>query len=226
MNKHRRTTPGKRARKRLKAEVKRLKEKVDALESAIIRIRGNNVRTGEVATPSAAMLYESELNAIQRHVLCYPNLETGGSLYGWYSETGLPVIAIATGPGQNARHDSTRFHADEAYSMAVGNQMAAHGLQHLGEWHSHHKISLSQPSAIDCRAMAESLGVHGSPFLRFLCGIANIVGDKVTFGLFYFSTKTGLAYSHTPIVVKNGCSPMRTGIVGTIENINQKGVIL
>lgn len=49
MNKHRRTTPGKRARKRLKAEVKRLKAKVGVLESAIIRIRGNNVRTGEVA---------------------------------------------------------------------------------------------------------------------------------------------------------------------------------
>lgn len=187
---------------------------------------GTDVRVchNSPSPPSAAMIYGSELNAIQNHVLRYPDLETGGSLYGWYSETGLPIIAMATGPGRNATHESTRFHADESYSMAIGRRMVSYGLQHLGEWHSHHVLGLAQPSGIDCRAMQSSLGAPGSPASRILCGIANIVGGRVTFNLFFFSADMGLEYAGTPLVVREGESPVRIGLGKVLGPFEQEGV--
>lgn len=218
MKKHNGNMPGKRARRRLRAQVRLLRKQVDTMKVAM---RGRAIApiAAELPrVPSAAMIYASELNAIRQYVLEYPNLETGGSLYGWYSETGLPIIALATGPDRNAMHESTRFHADEQYSMEIGQKVVNYGLQHVGEWHSHHTLGLAQPSGIDCRAMQASIGC--SPAGRFLCGIANIVGDTVMFNLFFFSTETGLTYAGTPIVVRDGDSPVRIGldkILGSFE---------
>ncbi len=172
------------------------------------------------------MVYDSEFQAIQEHVLKYPNLETGGSLFGWYSETGLPIIALATGPGRNAMHESTRFHADEDYSMAIGRKMMFHGAQHLGEWHSHHVLGLVTPSGIDCRAMQTSLCAHGSQIQRFLCGIANIVGDKVTFNAYFFTPESGLNYTCPQLVVREGVSPLRIGLCSVLGPFEQEGAVI
>ena len=221
MKKHRKITTGKKVRMRLKSTIKRMQKQIDAL-----RAKSGEGATGSIAAykmkpPSAAMIYGSELHAVQGHVLRYPDLETGGSLYGWYSETGLPIIALATGPGRNAMHGATRFHADEQYSLEIGHKMINHGLQHVGEWHSHHTLGLAQPSEIDCRAMKAALS--GSKARRFLCGIANIVGDKVTLNLFFFSAEAGLEYTGMPLVVREGESPMRTGLAKVLEMFEQKG---
>ena len=212
------TRPGKRVRKRLRASIRRMRKQINALRAEICGGSANAIVANRPKPPSAALVYDSEFQAIQKHVLKYPNLETGGSLYGWYSETGLPIIALATGPGRNATHEATRFHADEQYSMEIGQKVVNYGLQHVGEWHSHHTLGLAQPSGIDCRAMQASIGC--SPAGRFLCGIANIVGDTVMFNLFFFSTETGLTYAGTPIVVRDGDSPVRIGldkILGSFE---------
>ena len=221
MKKHRRTTTGKRARMRLRATIRRMRKQIDDLRAESRVGSACPIASHRLGPPSAAMIYGSELHAIQEHVLRYPDLETGGSLYGWYSETGLPIIALATGPGRNAMHEATRFHADEQYSMEIGRKMIDHGLQHVGEWHSHHTLGLAQPSGIDCRAMKTSLS--GSSVKRFLCGIANIVDDKVTFNLFFFSAGSGLDYTGTPLVVREGESPMRTGLDNVLEILEQKG---
>lgn len=223
--KKKRTSAGKQARRRLKAEIRRLRRE-NVRPSA--RGRPGTVSicsAGMSVPPTAAMIYESEMNAIRKYVLEYPDLETGGSMYGWYSETGLPIIALVTGPGRNAMHHEVRFHADEAYSFAVGNAIVEHGLQHVGEWHSHHKINLNHPSGVDCDAMKTSLASPSSPIGRFLCGIANIVEEKVTFNAYFFSRGDGGAYSHTPLVIKPGCSPLRTGLKSHLEAFEKKGTL-
>ena len=197
---------------RLRARIRRMQKQIDALLAGTIGGPTSSNAVNRPKPPSAAMIYESEFQAVQKYVLQYPDLETGGSLYGWYSETGLPIIALATGPGENATHEPTRFHADETYSMAIGRKMVNHGLQHLGEWHSHHTMGLFLPSGIDCHAMQASLSAQASPIRRFLCGIANIVGDKVVFNTYYFSVESGLNYTCTPMVVREGASPMRIGL--------------
>ena len=225
MKKEQRTCPGRRARRRHKAEVKRLRRQIERLTSQSCQGVGQVDNNGPVRPPTAAMIFGSEIEAIRNYVLQYPNLETGGSLYGWYSESGLPIIALVTGPGRNAMHHEVRFHADEAYSFAIGNAIVEHGLQHVGEWHSHHKINLSHPSGIDCDAMRTSLASPSSPVKRFLCGIANIVADKVTFNAYFFSRGSGGAYSHTPLVIKPGCSPLRTGLKSRLEAFEVKGTL-
>lgn len=223
--------PGKRARRRLKGTIKRLKREIDRLQLQI-QSQEKHCRTESVCwqhraellqPPAAAMIYASELEAVREHVLRYPQLETGGSLFGWYSETGLPILALATGPGKRAMHGETRFHADEAYSFELGRAIADHGLQHIGEWHSHHRMALSHPSGIDCRAMEESLNVPDSPIKRFLCGIANIAGGAVTLNIYFFTAATGQAYRPVPLVVKGGVSPVRSGLWHMLETMEAKG---
>ena len=226
MKKHRKITTGKKVRMRLRSTIRRLQKRIDALCA-----ENGEGSTGSIAAygmkpPSAAMIYGSEFKTICRYVLDYPNLETGGSLYGWYSENGLPIIAFATGPGKNATHEATRFHADEAYSMAIGRKMMFHGAQHLGEWHSHHSLGLATPSGIDCRAMQTSLCAPGSQVRRFLCGIANIVGDKVTFNAYFFTPESGLNYTCPRLVPREGESPLRIGLNKVLGPFEQEGAAI
>ena len=218
-----RISAGKRARRRLKAEIRRLKRENVRL-SVHSRPGTASIRSvGMSAPPTAAMMYKSEMNAIREYVLDYPDRETGGSMYGWYSETGLPIIALVTGPGRNAMHHSVRFHADEGYSMEFGSAVVDYGLQHIGEWHSHHRMGLNYPSDIDCQAMSNSLSDANSTTKRFLCGVANIVGTEVTLNTFFFSVESGRSYSHVPIVTKRYDSPIRTGLWRLITEIERKG---
>ncbi len=221
MKKKHKTTTGKKVRMRLRARIRRMQKQIDALNAKIGEVPAGSISAYRPKPPSAAMIYGSELKAVQGHVLRYPDLETGGSLYGWYSETGLPIIALATGPGKKAMHEATRFHADENYSMAIGLRMINHGLQHIGEWHSHHVLGLAQPSGIDCNAMQTS--VSGSPTRRFLCGIANITDDGVTLNLFFFSAEAGFDYAATPMVVREGDSPVRIGLAKILGPFEQEG---
>ena len=223
MKKKRRTSPGRQARRRLKAEVKRLKRENERLTVQHRRSVAPSGVNGHISPPSAGMIYESEKKRICDYVMKYPNLETGGSMYGWYSESGLPIIALITGPGKNAMHHEVRFHADEAYSLEIGNAIVGYGLQHLGEWHSHHKMDLNHPSGVDCDAMRTSLASQNSSIGRFLCGIANIAGKEVTFNMYFFSKGNGGSYSHTPLVDQPGCSPLRTGLKTVLEAIEKKG---
>lgn len=223
MNKKNRTSPGRRARRRHKAEVKRLKREIDRLISQPCTRVVSAGNVGLIRPPIAGMIFKSEVEEISNYVLQYPNLETGGSMYGWYSETGLPIIALITGPGKNAMHHEVRFHADEAYSFAIGTAIIKYGLQHLGEWHSHHKINLNYPSGVDCDAMRMSLESHNSPIGRFLCGIANIIGNKVAFNAYFFSRGSGASYAHVPFVVEPVCSPLRIGLKSVLGAIEKKG---
>ena len=223
MKKKRRTSPGRQARRRLKAEVKRLKRENERLTVQHRRSVAPSGVNGHISPPSAGMIYESEKKRICDYVMKYPNLETGGSMYGWYSESGLPIIALITGPGKNAMHHEVRFHADEAYSLEIGNAIVGYGLQHLGEWHSHHKMDLNHPSGVDCDAMRTSLASRNSSIARFLRGIANLVGKEVTFNMYFFSKGNGGSYSHTPLVDQPGCSPLRTGLKTVLEAIEKKG---
>ena len=221
--KKKKTSAGKRTRRRLKSEIRRLRRENERLAAQHCRSVASAGGNGVIRPPSAGMIFESEKKRISEYVLNYPNLETGGSMYGWYSESGLPVIALITGPGKNAMHHEVRFHADEAYSLEIGNAIVGYGLQHLGEWHSHHKMALNHPSGVDCDAMRTSLVSQNSSIGRFLCGIANIVGKEVTFNTYFFTRGNGGSYYHTPLVDQPGCSPLRTGLKSVLEAIEKKG---
>lgn len=102
--------------------------------------------------------YQSELDYLSRCILDYPNIETGGQLFGFYASKGTPVVCYAIGPGLHANHQTTFFNQDLQYLQTIGEILTReYGLQHIGEWHSHHQLGLDHPSGYDTQTMHHSI---------------------------------------------------------------------
>jgi hypothetical protein len=122
-------------------------------------------------------IHEGELARIGAHVVDRRRRETGGELYGFLTPTGTLVIQLASGPGPRARHGDVSFHQDADFLRAFFRAANdGHLLQHIGSWHSHHGLSLAEPSTGDDRTMARALEVSKLPY--FLLVIANLVDDE------------------------------------------------
>ena len=124
----------------------------------------------------ALNIFESEFREINDFVLRYPNIETGGDLFGLWKANGDPVVQLIIGPGKNCRRTSVSFHQDTDYLARVGTYVnTSYMLCHIGSWHSHHQLSLTQPSAGDrstvCNNFPEGLK-------RYIMIIANITRQQ------------------------------------------------
>lgn len=106
---------------------------------------------------SKALIYASEVDYIARCIQDYPNIETGGQLYGAWTASGAPRVVYAIGPGPRANHESAFFNQDVAYLEAVGAKLKQYGLQHIGEWHSHHHLGIPHPSSHDASTMQNGI---------------------------------------------------------------------
>ncbi len=143
-----------------------------------------------VANAPRAYSYESELQRIADHTAMYPSLETGGSLFGYFTHTGLPVVLLATGPGPRATRSSTSFFQDPDFLEATAARLfGAMALQHVGEWHSHHSLGLRQPSGGDDASVID--GMQARDFRRFLLVIANVEARGVSLGGFLYRRGEG-----------------------------------
>ncbi len=105
-----------------------------------------------------AIIYRSELDYLSRCIRDYPNIETGGQLFGFWTNQGAPVVLYVIGPGRDANHEQAFFNQDLRYLDLVGNLLLdRYGLQHIGEWHSHHQLGLARPSGHDASTMFHAL---------------------------------------------------------------------
>lgn len=50
------------------------------------------------------IIYQSELEYLSRYTLDYPNIETGGHLFGFWKDDGTPVVTFVLGPGDKSEH--------------------------------------------------------------------------------------------------------------------------
>lgn len=108
------------------------------------------------------LIFKSELDYISRCILDRPDIETGGQLFGYWSEDGRPIVMYAIGPGPKANHQLTFFNQDVDYLVKVGNALKENfGLKHIGEWHSHHKLGLARPSGHDANTMISTIRNQG-----------------------------------------------------------------
>jgi hypothetical protein len=125
------------------------------------------------------LIYQEELDHIAGWVEEYPDLETGGDLFGFWTHSGFPVIQFVLGPGQNSRHNPTSFYQDREHLIKAGGILRTkHGLQHIGEWHSHHQMGLAQPSGGDEQTVFNALRQYNFP--KFLLCIANLRPEAET----------------------------------------------
>ena len=156
---------------------------------------------------SVAMIYRSELDYISRCILDSKTIETGGQLFGFWTSTGIPVVLYAIGPGPNANHQSTFFNQDVNYLVNVGNiLLQRYGLQHIGEWHSHHQLGLAHPSGHDASNM--QMVINQKHLGQFLLCIGNCDAHASTLNAFSF-LEGQQNYLHASWLIKEMDSPYR-----------------
>lgn len=126
----------------------------------------------DVPGTARPQIFRSEMDYISRCILDRPNIETGGQLFGYWAPDGTPIVVYAIGPGPRANHQSTFFNQDVDYLLKVGNELRnRYDLQHIGEWHSHHRLGLARPSSHDTSTMVTTIREKGLG--RFLLCIGN-----------------------------------------------------
>lgn len=120
-------------------------------------------------------VFQEDYQMMTNLVLRYPNLETGGDLFGLWTTDGNAILHVVLGPGQNCKRTGASFFQDISYLKRNGELLTEdYMLCHIGEWHSHHRLGLFQPSGGDSSTVIRNYphGVCG-----FLLIIANIVSS-------------------------------------------------
>ncbi len=83
------------------------------------------------------------------------------------------MIQFVLGPGKTSRHNPASFYQDREHLIKADEILRSkHGLQHIGEWHSHHQMGLTQPSGGDEQTVFNALRQYNFP--KFLLCIANL----------------------------------------------------
>jgi hypothetical protein len=159
---------------------------------------------GRPLVPVAA----GELAVIAAHTAQYPSIETGGDIFGLWTQSGMPVPLFITGPGPQAGHHFTSFFQDPDFLDDCARRLYERfGIQHIGEWHSHHRLGLAEPSGGDITTVQRGLANRG--WHRFLLVIANIERDHVGLGFFLFRPDEQHEPVECDVAPTTGPSPMR-----------------
>lgn len=155
-----------------------------------------------------AIIYRSEIDYISQCILDYQNIETGGQLFGFVTEYGVPVVCYAIGPGRNANHQSTFFNQDTQYLQSVYNELnRRYQLQYIGEWHSHHQLGLARPSGHDAQTIIR--GIQRQHLRHFLLCIGNCSRGRSTLNAFTFHLEAPQDYQQVPWKICEMTSPYR-----------------
>lgn len=159
------------------------------------------------------LIYPHDKEFIRKSTLDYPNIETGGDLFGlWQSESEV-VVQLVTGPGKNCRRTPTAFFQDKTYLSQIGGYLTtAKGLCNVGEWHSHHRLNLPEPSAGDRATVWRNM--PGCGLKRFLLIIATITPTRQVNinGFMFTAPENGRSHGgmeHVQTRVLNGPNPFR-----------------
>ena len=160
---------------------------------------------------STVHIYEDEASRISKWTLQYPNIETGGDIFGLWLNENEVVIQAVIGPGRNCRRTITSFFQDEQYLNSVGELLIRDkGLCVVGSWRSHHTMNIPEPGRDDEDTVWRHLPTPG----RFVLLIATIEmkteAPKVQMGFNMFeSTSEGNKVIPMKLEILQGQSPIR-----------------
>ena len=122
------------------------------------------------------LIYPEDKEFLRDSTMCYENIETGGDLFGLWKNENEVVVQLVTGPGKYCRRTTTAFFQDATYLSSVGKFLtSAKGLCNIGEWHSHHRLNLPEPSGGDKATVWRNMPSCG--LKRFLLIIATITPE-------------------------------------------------
>lgn len=170
------------------------------------------------AVKAKAIIYQGELDYISKCVLDWPDIETGGDLFGFWTYSGSPVIQYTIGPGKNSNHQVAFFNQDIDYLKEAGDALRhTHGLQHIGEWHSHHRLGLAEPSGHDITTVTRAIGNYNLG--KFFLVITNVRKNSTGINGFMFTKQQGRIFDYTGWIVLNGESPVRNSFDKEFSNL-------
>jgi hypothetical protein len=162
-------------------------------------------------TRQKSLIHQTELDYISRCIQDCPNLEIGGDLFGFYTTTGIPVVQLATGPGPKAKQNAHSFYQDEDYLIQVGNELRDRfGMQHLGEWHSHHQLGLDCPSDKDDAVINNAIHHYNLPSFLLVIGTYNEGRTGVNCFRYFYESSRNAYGEHSKWVVLTEPSPIRS----------------
>ena len=160
------------------------------------------------AASDIAIIYRSELDYISRCVLDYPDIETGGNLFGYWNNAGQPVVLYALGPGENATHQPAFFIQDMGYFGKIYTELNhRYLLSHIGEWHSHHQLGLARPSSHDASTAYRT--VQATHRRSLLVCIANWRDGRTTVNPYTFHQNMPMGYVDAEWHIVEQESPFR-----------------
>jgi hypothetical protein len=132
---------------------------------------------------------EGEKYQIEEWVKKYPDIETGGDLFGAWIDDRTVVVQFVLGPGEDCTRTSVSFFQKIEYLRDAGSYLTQqHGLCNIGQWHSNHKMSLTRPSGGDENTVwgnMPNLGLN-----RYIVIIATITSSSRS----YYNENYGSSY--------------------------------
>ncbi|KJC36725.1 hypothetical protein UB31_35685 [Bradyrhizobium sp. LTSP849] len=168
------------------------------------------------ARPAASkplVIWESELRAIAAEAAAW-TVETGGDLFGRWPDN--PTVFLATKAGPNAQRDNAHFRLDVDYLRQLSEPLAADwALRYFGDWHSHHRLGLSEPSSGDRRRIRQ-LGKRNA-FPGMVEIIVTTEGSRqmptVRIHPWFYDLGTEEEPVAMSVTVHAGCSPVRQALI-------------
>ena len=151
--------------------------------------------------PLKVYMFQEDLDVVSKLVRDYPDVETGGDLFGLWTSEGDAMIHIVLGPGKYCSRTNVSFNQDIPYLQKNGELLTQdYMLCHIGEWHSHHQLRLFKPSEGDSTTVIGNYprGVQG-----FILIIANIVehGRAVKLSPYLYTQKSSFTYDKAGEVI-------------------------
>jgi hypothetical protein len=157
--------------------------------------------------------WESELRAIAAEAAAW-TVETGGDLFGRWETN--PTVFLATKAGPKAQRSNAHFRLDVDYLRQLSEPLAAQwALRYFGDWHSHHRLGLSEPSSGDRRRIRQLGNRNQFP------GMAEIIvtteGSQsepvVRIHPWFYDLSGEADPSALSVRVLPGCSPIRQALI-------------
>ena len=171
-------------------------------------------------TDTKVYFYQNDYNRVCAEIYHHQHNETGGNLFGLWTEEGRNVVVhAALGPGKKCKRTDVSFYQDIEYMSRVGTFLNTNFmLCHIGEWHSHHHLSLNEPSSGDKRTIRQN---YPEGVKMFLVIIGNIIGNDQVILFPYFFSENGKTCKKGKFEVLVTDSPFTTD--PTIANEMNKG---
>lgn len=148
-------------------------------------------------------LFEEDQKMMEDLVLRYPDIETGGDLFGLWTSEGDAVLHIVLGPGQGCKRTDVSFYQDIPYLQRNGELLTQnYMLCHIGEWHSHHQLRLCQPSQGDSSTVIRNYpGRDTCGFLLIIANIVSLSRRQVTLSPYLYTANSRNSFDHKGTIV-------------------------